>query len=44
MRSLERKMFLASCWVKVLPPCTVRPALRLTTIARPIASGDTPSC
>ena len=44
VRSEVRKMFLASCWVMVEPPCTKRPARQVgRAMARPKPVGSTPA-
>ena len=34
VRSGDRNRFLASCWVSVEPPCTMRPVMTLVSMAR----------
>ena len=39
-----RNMFFASCWVNVLPPCTVLPASRFASRARTMDFRLSPWC
>ena len=42
VRSGERKRFFASCWVRVLPPCTTAAARTFAHAARAIEIGEIP--
>ena len=42
VRSGERKRFFASCWVRVLPPCTTAAARRFAQAARAMEIGEIP--
>src|SRR5499433_3838585 len=44
LRSGVRKSTLASCWVMVLPPSTMRPRRKFWYTARAIPMGSTPKC
>ena len=44
VRSDERKRFFASCWVRVLPPCTTAAARRFAQAARAMEIGESPWC